>query len=57
MRPQALRRGVRGRKEGEAVRTREELRRDLYEDIRDTLLGALTVAIFFAVAALEGAWA
>lgn len=39
------------------MRTREELRRDLYEDIRDTLLGALTVAIFFAVAALEGAWA
>ena len=25
------------------------------EDIRDTLLGALTVAIFFAAAALEGA--
>ena len=24
------------------------------EDIRDTLLGALTVAIFFAAAALEG---
>ena len=57
MRPQALWRGVRGRKEGEAVRTREELRRDLYEDIRDTLLGALAVAILFAVAALEGAWA
>lgn len=27
------------------------------EDIRDTLLGALTVAIFFAAAALKGAWA
>lgn len=27
------------------------------EDIHDTLLGALTVAIFFAAAALEGAWA
>lgn len=27
------------------------------EGIRDTLLGALTVAIFFVAAALEGAWA
>ena len=27
------------------------------EDIRDTLLGVLTVAIFFAAAALEGALA
>lgn len=37
------------------MKTREELER--YEDIRDTLLGVLTVALFCAVAALEGAWA
>lgn len=56
MRPQALRRGVRGRKEGKAVRTREELR-DLFDDIHDTMLGFLVLALLFAVAALEGAWA
>lgn len=31
--------------------------RDLFEDIRDTLLGFLALALFFAAAALEGAWA
>lgn len=37
-------------------RTREEIRRDRWEDIRDTLLGILALAILCAVAVLEGAW-
>ena len=39
------------------MKTREERRLERYEDIRDTLLGVLTVALLCAVAALEGAWA
>ena len=38
------------------MRTREELR-DLFDDVHDTMLGFLVLALFFAVAALEGMWA
>ena len=31
--------------------------RDLFNDVHDTMLGFLALALFFAAAALEGAWA
>lgn len=30
--------------------------RDLFDDVHDTMLGFLALALFFAAAALEGAW-
>ena len=31
--------------------------RDLVDDVHDTMLGFLALVLFFAAAALEGAWA